>query len=300
MRYALCNELFSDWSLPRACAFMAETGYAGVELAPFTFAPDGVDRLSAADLRAVSETIRAAGLEVVGLHWLLVGPDRLHLTSADAEVRRRTSRYLCALVDCCAALGGRTLVLGSPKQRNLDPDTPAAVGWTRAVEALAPAVEQAARRGVRWALEPLPAVDTNFLNSLADCLHLDGLLGGGPALGVQLDVKSLCAEADDPAAPAPALARYAASAERFVHFHANDRNLGAPGSGDVDFRPVFATLAACGYDAWVSVEVFDTRAGAEAIARDSLAYLRRAAAGARSGLAGGQASVDGQAGPEDK
>jgi len=259
----MCNELFADWTLEQACRRCAELGYAGLELAPFTLAPQGLDRAAPGLLRQARRTAAACGLELIGLHWLLVGPQGLHLTSPDAAVRRRTAGYLCTLVEGCAEMGGRLLVLGSPKQRSLAP------GQARAVE-------RAAAAGLRWCLEPLPAVDTNFLNTLQECLELDRLLGGGPALGVQLDAKSLCAEAADPRRPEGPVLAHAADAGRFAHLHANDRNLGAPGSGDVDFGPLFAALRQVGYAGWTSVEVFDTRAGAEAIARDSLAYLRSA------------------------
>jgi len=273
MRYAVCNELFAGWDLDRACAFAAEAGYTGIELAPFTFAPEGVDRLPPARLRTMRQAAASAGLEVVGLHWLLVGPSGLHLTSTDQAVRERTSEYLCALAECCAELGGGTLVLGSPKQRNLEAGSSKAEGVRLAAEVLAPAVERAGGLGVRWSLEPLPATETNFLTTLESSLELDALLGGGPALGVQLDVKSLCAESVE--APSGIILQHAARADRFAHFHANDRNLGAPGSGDVDFHPLFAAIRSCGYSGWISVEVFDTRAGAEAIARDAIGYMRR-------------------------
>ena len=38
-RYAICNETFPDWPHDRVCEFVAATGYTGLELAPFTFAP---------------------------------------------------------------------------------------------------------------------------------------------------------------------------------------------------------------------------------------------------------------------
>ena len=274
MRYAICNELFAGWELPRVCAMVAEIGYQGLELAPFTFAPEGVRPGDSRQWGEIRRTIAAAGLRPVGLHWLLVGPPGLHLTSGDPEIRRRTSDYLCTLVDCCAETGGEVLVLGSPKQRNLEPGMSPDQGLDLAAATLQSAVRRAQAAGVRWCLEPLPAVDTNFLNTLDQCLELDRRLGGGPALGVQLDAKSLCAEAEDPARPAPVILRHLAAADRFGHFHANDRNLGAPGSGDVDFAPLFAALRAAGYDGWASVEVFDMSAGAEAIARSSLAYMQ--------------------------
>ena len=39
MRYAICNETFEGWDHVRVCRFVAETGYQGLELAPFTLAP---------------------------------------------------------------------------------------------------------------------------------------------------------------------------------------------------------------------------------------------------------------------
>ena len=61
----------------------------------------------------------------------------------------------------------------------------------------------------------------------------------------------------------------------FAHFHANDKNLKGPGFGEVDFMPIAAELKEVGYDGFVSVEVFNFEEGAEAIATQSLDYLKR-------------------------
>ena len=65
--------------------------------------------------------VQAAGLETVGLHWLLAKTTGLHLTSPDSAVRRRTADYLADLARLCRDLNGRIMVLGSPQQRNLAP-----------------------------------------------------------------------------------------------------------------------------------------------------------------------------------
>jgi sugar phosphate isomerase/epimerase len=59
------------------------------------------------------------------------------------------------------------------------------------------------------------------------------------------------------------------------HFHAQDTNLKGPGMGLVDFGPILKALVASGYDRWVSVEVFDFTPGAEEIASQSIACLKR-------------------------
>lgn len=277
MRYAICNELFEGWDFGRTCDFVARTGYDGIEIAPFTLAAEGVNALDGHARATLRQQARDAGLTIVGLHWLLVGPSQMHLTSPAAAIRHRTGQYLTALVECCADLGGGVLVLGSPKQRLLAPGTDAEAGRALAADSLTPAVRRAAELGVRWCLEPLPATDTNFMNTLDDALQLDRVLGQGTALGVQLDAKSLCAEAPEPSQPATVILAHAADATRFGHFHANDRNMGGPGTGDVAFRPIFEALGHVGYDGWMSVEVFDFAAGAERIAVDSLRYLRETA-----------------------
>ncbi len=279
----MCNELFTDTDIEQTCAFLSGLGYEGIELAPYTFAPQGVDRAERAAVLRVRRAAEHAGLQVVGLHWLLLGPEGVHLTAADAAVRRRTSSYLEALVECCAELGGTVLVLGSPKQRNLPPATSRDEGMRRAAEVLEPAVRRAAGCGVRWALEPLPAQDTSFLQSLDECLLLDALLGGGPALGVQLDVKSLCAETADGRDPGSVVLAHSGAAARFVHLHANDRNLCGPGEGDTDFTALFGALRRVGYDGWVSIEAFRAPLGIEHTATAGLTHLRATLAAAERG-----------------
>ena len=62
-----------------------------------------------------------AGLDVVGLHWLLAFTEGYYLTSPEADVRQRTAGYVGELARFCRDLGGKVLVLGSPQQRNLLP-----------------------------------------------------------------------------------------------------------------------------------------------------------------------------------
>lgn len=119
-RYAICNETFLDWPLAKACDAAAAAGYGGIEIAPFTLAPLATD-LSAAARSEIRRTIARAGLDCVGLHWLLAKTEGFHVAHPEADVRRRTVDYLAELVRLCHDLGGRILVFGSPTQRSLLP-----------------------------------------------------------------------------------------------------------------------------------------------------------------------------------
>ena len=130
MKFAICNETFQDWPFDKAFAFAAECGYTGIEIAPFTIA-DYVTDITPAQRDEVRRQADRAGLEVVGLHWLLAKTEGFYLTSPDAEVRRSTAEYFGELARLCADLGGKIMVFGSPKQRNLLPGvTPRRRRWT--------------------------------------------------------------------------------------------------------------------------------------------------------------------------
>src|SRR5947207_15694866 len=105
-KFSICNETFGDWSWERICRLVAETGYDGIELAPFTFGPT-VEEIGVERRREIARVSREHGLEVVGLHWLLVSQPGLHINAPDPALRRRTTEYLRALVQFCGDVGGR-------------------------------------------------------------------------------------------------------------------------------------------------------------------------------------------------
>jgi len=270
VKLSFCNETFEGWTFERTCAFLAETGYDGVELAPFTFAADPAT-LDEAWARRTGAVARAEGLEVVGFHWLLVQPPGLHLTTADDAVRRRTVAFVQHLARRCAEAGGTVLVWGSPAQRSLRPGEAYADAFARAADALRQVSAVAGEVGVRVCLEPLAPRLTDFLNTAAETVRLIERVDH-PACRLHLDVAAMSTEAR----PAAELIRE--FAPWLTHFHANDPNQLGPGFGDADYRPILQALADVRYDGWLSVEVFQPGPGPEALARESLAYLRAAGA----------------------
>jgi len=272
MKFAICNEMFGVAPFAEVCATVRQLGYTGIEIAPFTLSPQEVPfdvrEVPAEKIVEVRDQAEAAGLEVVGLHWLLAKTEGFYLTSPDPTVRRQTAEYLRALAELCADLGGKVMVLGSPQQRNLKEGVSYADGEAYAAEVLHAAIPACREFGVTIALEPLGPAEGNFLLTAAAGIHLAKLVDS-PRCKLHLDVKAMSSEPT----PIPDVIR--ASRDWTVHFHANDPNLYGPGMGDVDFHPIFAALKETGYNGWVSVEVFKYDPSPEQIARQSIDYMQK-------------------------
>jgi sugar phosphate isomerase/epimerase len=267
MRFAICNEVFDGWTPRRIIEHAATLGYDGIEWAPYTLS-DHADCFTPAQRRELRLMSADAGIAVVGLHWLFVKPPGLALCSPDAALRARTTDYLRRLVDLCGDLGGKIMVFGSPKQRQIPASVAPTIATGWAAETFATCAEAAAAREVTLCLEALPADLTNFLNTNAEVRALVDQVAH-PRVRMMVDVKSMSAEAMSIAD------NIRACRGRFDHVHANDANLKGPGFGETDYRPIAAALREVDFNGYVSVEVFDYTEGSEVIAARSLDYLRR-------------------------
>jgi sugar phosphate isomerase/epimerase len=216
----------------------------------------------------IRELAKRNGIEISGIHWVLVQTEGLHLTDPDAAVRARTARYFSDLVDFCADLSGKFIVVGSPKQRNLAEGVTYKQGWDFATEIFRDPVMRAEQRGITICFEPLAPSETNFINTAEEAVRFVQQLHT-PHFKIILDVKAMSSENK----PVPEIIRL--SWPNFAYFHANDKNLKGPGFGDVDFKPIAQALKEVGYNGFVSVEVFKFEEGPQVIATKSLDHLRK-------------------------
>ncbi len=273
MRIALCNEVLRDRDFAEQCSMARALGYDGLEVAPFTLADDP-HRLPPgrrAEIRRIAED---AGLSITSLHWLLVTPEGLSVTSPEGEVRRRTLEVMLALIGLCADLGGKVLVHGSPKQRMIVDDDPMEAK-RRAVELFARAAEAAEEAGVTYCVEPLTPAETNFINNLSQAAALVGEVGS-PAFRAMLDTKASAVETLSVAE----LCDHWLPQGIIAHVHVNDRNLRGPGQGEDRFAPLFSALRRHDYQGVVAVEPFDYYPDGATAAARAIGYIQ----GLREGL----------------
>lgn len=266
-QFCKCNETFVDWPPQKVAEFVARCGYKAIEIAPFTVAQfvTDVPQERREDLRKAYEN---AGLKVAGLHWILSKTEGFHLTSPDKDVRKATAKYLGDLAQFCADLGGDVMIFGSPKQRNLLEGVSMEQGMAWASEVLKETMPTMDKLGITIALEPLGPKETNFLCYAADAVELAEKVDS-PRCKIMLDCKAMATESKS----MPELIHQ--YKDWIFHFHANDPNLRGPGMGDLDFAPIFRALHEIDYRRWISVEVFDYTPGAEALAKESIDYMRK-------------------------
>lgn len=206
-------------------------------------------------------------LEFIGLHWLFLKPEGLHITTADERIRRRSWDHLKRLVDLAGQLGGGVLVLGSPKQRN-------SMGMSR--EQAAANLEEGLRilgdftvqRNCTILLESLSLDQTDVINSLAEAEESIRRIGH-PAIQGIFDFHNCAKEARS----------WEDLIEEYYpvirHVHLNEVNGSYPGTGSSDFLPAFQKLAKEDYGGWISLEIFHLPEDPARVLRETREFLDR-------------------------
>lgn len=271
-RYGICNEIMEGWDWRRQCEYAAQVGYEGLEVAPFTLA-DHVDELSKADRAELREIAEEAGVEVLGLHWLLVTPDWLHVTTSDQDVWQRSWDYMVKLAELCADLGGEVMIFGSPAQRSSTgglTTAQAVDNLTRGLEMVAPAIGE---YDVKLLLEPLSSDQTDVINTVGDAVEVVRAVDH-PAVSAMFDFHNT---ADETEPMHEVIREYYSYLEHIQIQEMDGSYLGDEGEIEHfdEYVEALRAFRELGYDKWVSLEVFEFEPGPETIATESMEALDR-------------------------
>ncbi len=264
----MCNEAFEQTPFIEVCRTLRTIGYEGIEISPFTLAPDPIE-ITAAQRRDYADIIRSEGLTFVGLHWLMVSPKGLHVTTPDDALRARSWQHIRNLIDLCADLGpGGVMIFGSPVQRSTTGGLNREQATRHYVEGLAAVAPQALDRGVTILVEALPKAQSDVVLTLGEAAEIVREIGS-PAVQTMFDTHNAIDEAE----PHTDLVEKYFDVIR--HVHVNEMDGRYPGTGDYDFGALLQKLQALEYQGWVSLEVFDFKPSAAEIAAASFSYLKK-------------------------
>ena len=265
MKYAICNELFGNLSFKESCALAAKYGFTGMELAPFTLSPNPQE-FGSAKRTEIKKILADYGLEFVGLHWLLIVPQGMHLTTPDTDTRKQSWDFMKYLIEFCAEMGGGVMVLGSGDQRN-------AVGIS--VEDALKFLKQgfiqlapfAAEANTQILLESLSVRKTNVVTSQQEAADIIREINH-PGISGIFDFHNCINEK----LSWPELIEHFKDIIQHVHF--NEMDGGYPGSGNSDFVPAFHALEQINYAGWVSLEVFNQTESPQKILQETNRVIR--------------------------
>jgi D-psicose/D-tagatose/L-ribulose 3-epimerase len=269
MRIALCNEVIAPMPFPAQCEYAAKLGYDGLEIAPYTLSEEP-HRMGAAQVAAARAAADDAGVAVTGLHWLLVRPAGLSISTKDEAIRKKTVDVMLTLIDLCAALGGRYLVHGSPQQRRVEAGETRAAAMARAKDCFALIAERAHKAGVIYCIEPLSSEQTPLINTLEEAARMAEEIGS-PSVRSMLDCSSAGRMEKE---PLNALVERWLPKGMIAHVQVNDRNRRGPGQGEQRFAPLFASLRKHGYQGDVAVEPFDYVPDGPGAAARAIGYIK--------------------------
>jgi sugar phosphate isomerase/epimerase len=263
---------FANHRLEDALAVIADLGYTGVALTLDhhhldPFAADLSRRVGALSTRL--DTLDLAVVIETGARYLLDPWHKHAPTLLDDEPLPRL-RFLRRAVDIAADLGAEAVSLWSGvRPAGLDPHT----AWQRLVDGCTAIVAKATEAGVPLGFEPEPGM---LVQSIEDWERLRADLGAPVHFGLTLDIGHCrCLE------PWPVDACVRRTAGHLVNVQIDDMRRGVHehlpfGTGEIDFPPVLGALREVGYRGLVAVELPRHSHAAPAMARDCLAFLRRA------------------------
>ena len=272
-RLSVCNELYEQTPFSEACRSIKRAGWDGIEIAPFTLQTDATQLPK--DRRVeFRNMIVDEGLDFVGLHWLTVGPEGLHVTTPDAEVRRKSWEYVRGLVELCADLrpegvdSGGVMVFGSPNQRKTTGGATREEATRSYVEGVRSIVADLEASGVTLLIEALPIEQSDVIQTLDEAASLVDEIGSAN-VQTMFDSHNAINEED----PHAEIVKRNWDKIRHIHINELDGSYPRPGGG-YDFKPVLQVAKDRAFPGWVSMEVFDFTPGSGKIVNESIAYLR--------------------------
>jgi len=185
---------------------------------------------------------------VVAFQSMLFGREDLVLFGAD-DVRRATLGRLRGFIELAGRMGAGVLVFGSPRNRRVPDDMPAATAWGIAVPFFRELGRIADGNGVRFCIEPNPPrYACNFVTTSGEGVALVDEVAH-PGFGLHLDVAGMTLAGENVGEA------ILAAGTRIRHFHVSAPDLGEISGEGIDHASAASALAAIGYESVISIEM---------------------------------------------
>jgi len=218
---------------------LKETGYDGIEIPIF----GGETK----DYTKIGKHLKDLGMGVTGLTSL--APEE-NIVNPDKKIQQAGVDKLKWAIDMNGELG--TDILCGPFHsafKDMTDLPPSSDEHKRSAENLRKAAEYAGISNVILAPEALNRFECYMYNTMADLKSLVTAVDH-PNLGVMYDTHHVNIEENSQKEALECAAPF------LKHVHLSENHRGIPGSGQVNWKEVYATLKEINYDGWVTIEAF--------------------------------------------
>ena len=239
-RFGVSAWIYGDAPLPETLGRIAAAGYDGVEL------PGEPDRWRPTELR---RWLGDHGLTPVALTASCTVPEtERDLAHPDPRIRGVAVDYVRRCLGLAAEIGAPLVQMLASGEPRLAPIASRDQEWEWSVAGMQAAAREAARAGVRIAVEPLNRYEGYLVTSTADALaYLDAV--GSPWVGMTLDLFHANIEEPDVAAS------IRTAGTRLWHVQVADTTRRGLGHGHLDLGAVADALASVNYGGAIVVEI---------------------------------------------
>jgi D-psicose/D-tagatose/L-ribulose 3-epimerase len=245
VRLAVSNIAWDSNADDSAAAVLVREGVRGVELAPTKWRTAPFDA-PADDVAELRKSWEDRGLAIVSLQSLLFGRPELQLLGGD-QARGAMMDHLRRVADFAAAVGARSLVFGSPKnrvrgERSIEDAMRLAGDFFREI------APHARDRGVIFCIEANPPeYGCDFITRTSEAVELCRLVDD-PSVRVNADLGGIILGKEN---PADAIAK---AGPLVAHVHASEPHLGSL-STDSAHESAASALVQADYSGWISIEM---------------------------------------------
>lgn len=236
---------------------LARLGYDGVEL--MTISPDLLDWKHVR--RVADDNGLCVALVCTGEVY---AQKKLSFTDPDAHIRSEAVREVKRLMEFAAALGAKVNIGRVRGQYMHGIAREQTYEW--AVDAFRSIAAYGETVGVDIAVEPVCIMQTNFLNTVAECAKMVDDVGCR-RFRLMMDVFHMNIEEKNVEETIRKYAPYN------IHVHLADNNRRYPGNCGTDFQKLLSVFREVGYDGAFCTEIFQ-EPDQQTAARESIRHLR--------------------------
>jgi len=244
MKLSISNIAWDNDELESYLQIIKDMGCDGIEIAPSCIW-DEPSHASDEQISKIIKTIKKYDLEVSSFHSLLYTKPNINIFNK--EKRNETISYLKKIIEIAASFGTKTMIFGSPKNRqinlnNYDDE------YNTSIELFKIMADKCKKYDICFCIEPLGTSCNNFIQTSTDGRKLVEAVDS-PNFGLHLDASAITEMKED-------LTKiFKNNIKILKHFHINDLKLNLLGTTSVDHVSISKAISNSGYNNFLSIEM---------------------------------------------